>query len=142
MQNRADYIIRMIEAVGRILAILVGRILGRSAQPGEVEQKLREAGSIVGVNLDIARAATPEMLEMMVSPSGEIDTSKCFVAAEMLYTDGLDAALDERYDQARNSWHRAVRLYHLIEPRGSFLVGWPEASERITDIERRLSEFP
>ena len=142
MRNRADYLIRLIEAAAQVLAALRTRILGGKSSSAEVQQQLRQAAGLVGMNLDIARAATPEMQELMITPSGEIDGSKCYVTAEILYLDGLDATLEPDYDRARESWDRALRLFRLIEPRGSFLVGWPEASERIADIESRLATFP
>ena len=42
-------------------------------------------------------------------------------------------------ERARLSYEKALQLFALIRPKGAFLVGWPEAAERMDEIEERLA---
>jgi hypothetical protein len=140
MQQR-DYILRMIEQVGAILVALRERILGRAVTSGQVESQLRSTLQQVGFDLDIARLADPASLEQMVAPTGELDPTRGWMVAEALYLDGLEAQIDDRADQARASLEKALRLFRLFDPRYLIPTGFPEAKERIEEIEERLREL-
>ncbi len=140
MQQR-DYILRMIEQVGAILVALRQRILGRAIQPAEVRAELRSTLQQVGFSLDLAQLADAASLERMVAPTGELDPARGWLVAEVLYLDGLDAQLDGRDDTARASFEKALRLFRLFDPRNPIPSGFPEALERMRDIETRLREL-
>ncbi len=133
-----DYILRLIEQLGQALIRVRKMILGEEVAAGRVDDELRLVGRRVGVDLDIARLATPETLGLLVAPTGEPDPGRCWVLAEMLYLDGLEAETRGRAAAARASYDKAVRLFRLVEPGGAFLTGWPEAGERIREIEARV----
>ncbi|MBI4544275.1 MAG: hypothetical protein HY703_03670 [Gemmatimonadetes bacterium] len=136
--DRRDYILRLIEQIGQMLIALRKMIVGRSASAQEVEAELKSVAARVGLDLEIARLATPETLGLLVAPTGEVNPTNCWALAEMLYLDGLNAELEGRGDAARTSYDKAVRLFSLLEPGGAFLVGWPEAGERIEEIRGRV----
>jgi hypothetical protein len=136
-----DYILRMIEQLGQTLIALRRVILGQSALPGDVEDRLMEVSRTAGLDLALARAATPETLQMMVAPTGEVDPSRCWLIGEMLFLDALQAEAEERTDDARAGFEKALRLFGIIEPGGVFLTGWPEAEERIAEIRGRLLQL-
>ncbi len=134
-----DYILRMIEQLGQALIRVRKMIAGEEVPAGRVEDELRQVGRRGGVNLDVARAATPETLLLLVAPTGEPDPGRCWVLAEMLYLDALNAETEGRPAAALVSYDKALRLYRLVEPGGAFLTGWPEAGERVREIQARLS---
>ncbi len=134
-----DYILRLIEQLGQALLRIRKMILGEEPGGGRVDDELRRVGRRAGVDLDIARIATPETLLLLVAPTGEPDPGRCWVLGEMLYLDGLAAEAEGRAQAALASYDKAVRLFRLIEPGGAFLTGWPEAGERVRELEARAA---
>lgn len=129
MPQRTDYIIRMIEQLGAALVGLRKRILGQEADRETVDQELRNVAGMAGFDLDIVRAATPEMLVMMASTAGQLDPGKCWIMAEALFVDGLDCKT--RGEPYRELFDKARRLYSLTD--------WPEASDRLAEIDSFLA---
>lgn len=140
MQQR-DYILRMIEQAGAILVALRQRILRRTIQPSEVQAELRSTLQQVGFALDLAQLADAASLERMVAPTGELDPARGWLVAEVLYLDGLEAQLGGKEVLARASFEKALRLFRLFDPRNPIPSGFPEALERMRDIETRLREL-
>ncbi len=132
-----DYILRLIEQLGQALIRVRKMILGELPATGRVDDELRLVGRRAGVDLDVARVATPETLGLLVAPTGAPDPGRCWVLAEMLYLDALAAEAEGRVPAALASYDKAARLFRLIEPAGAFLTGWPEAAERLREIEGR-----
>jgi hypothetical protein len=136
-----DFIIRQIEILGAALIALRKKILAGRGDPAEVEARLQEISEKGGMALELARAATPDTLRMLVAPTGEIEPGSCWLLAETLYLDGLQAKLMENVHRAKDSLAKAGVLFSLLQPMGAFLVGLPEAAERIEEIEALLSEI-
>lgn len=136
--DRRDYILRIIEQAGQVLIALRQIILDRVAGAGEIDDQLRSAAARAGLDLDVARLATPDTLALLVAPNGEVEPGRCWLYAESLYLDGLSAELSGQRDHAWDSYHKARLLYSMVKPWGGQLVGWPEAAERIAEIDRRL----
>ncbi|HIF08360.1 MAG TPA: hypothetical protein EYQ64_15920 [Gemmatimonadetes bacterium] len=134
---QTDYILRMIEQMGQMLAALRKIILDKSAPAEEISDRLTSAASTGGFNLALARAASAETIEMLVAPAGELEPGRCWLVAEVLYLDGLQAQLEDRPEEASESLRKSLPLYTLLKPKGLFL-GLPEAAERIAEIETRL----
>lgn len=132
-----DYILRMIEQFGVALA-RIRRLVTGGASVETVRRELDLAGRQVGIDFDMARLASEDTLAALLMAGGEVNPSRCWMTAELLYLDGLDAEAAGAADTASASYHKALMLYSLIRPHGVFLVGWPEASERIADITERL----
>lgn len=133
-----DYILRMIEQIGQVLIRLRQMIL-EGAPAEEIDRELRSTARGMGLDLDVARLATADTLVMLVSVGGEADPSRGWLLAELLYLDALEAETSGRVDAARTSYDKALRLYSLVAPAGGFLVGWPEATERMAEIRSRLA---
>jgi hypothetical protein len=72
---------------------------------------------------------------MLVAPTGEIEPGRCWLLAETLYLDGLHEAQLSQEEAARDSLAKARMLFSLLRPMGAFLVGFPEAAERIREID-------
>jgi hypothetical protein len=110
-------------------------ILGGKASSAEVEEKLQAVSQSGGMALDLARAASPETLHMLIAPTGQVEPGSCWLLAESLYLDGLHAQQTGQEERALDSLAKAKMLFSLLEPMGAFLVGFPEASERIREID-------
>ena len=77
-----------------------------------------------------------------MSPGGEVDPSRVWLAAEILYLDALTADAEGRTDAALDGYGKAAALYPLVEPGWVLPTGFPEASERLRDIAARVSRLP
>ncbi len=135
-----DYLLRMIEQLGTFLIALRNRILGRKADSAAVDQELADVAGRAGMNLELLRRFSEETLVMFASPTGEIEPARCWLMAEILYLDGLQANLEGRTEDARSALSKARLLYTLVEPAGGMLVGLPEAAQRIDEIDSLLAD--
>lgn len=133
-----DYILRLIEELGAALIALRNAILRGGAPAGEVESTLRRATSAAGMELELARAVSAEALPDMVAPTGDVEPARCWVLAEALMTDGVNRLHEGEPELARSSLAKAAVLFKLVAPWGAYLTGFPEASERIAEIEGLL----
>lgn len=131
-----DFILRMIWQMGQVLIALRNMILGQGGSSAEVESQLKEVATKVGFDLTLARAATPETILIMIAPTGEVEPGRCWLVAEVLYLDGLQAEAEGRGQDAIRCWEKALPLYRILEP-GALHLELPEAAERIAEIERR-----
>jgi hypothetical protein len=139
--ERRDYILRIIEQMGSALVALRNRILGRHGSPVRIEEDLRALAGRGGVDLEVIRGLSGDTLLMLVSPGGEVEPGRCWLIAELLYLDGLEADVEGRVDDARLSLVKARTLYALVAPGGGMLVGFPEAEDRFRDIDARLGQL-
>ena len=137
MAQSGDYILRMIERFGQFAIALRKLILGDGGS-GEVGNLLLSTARHAGLDLDIARIATPETLMLLVAPSGELEPARCWMCAETLYLDGLAAEQAGDPQRALDSYAKARMLFSAVAPMGAFLAGYPEAKERVEEIEARV----
>ena len=135
-----DYLLRQIEMMGELLIAIRKMILGGGARPGEVVEGLREISGKVGMDLELARASTPETLRLLVAPTREVEPGRCWVLAETFLLDGVYAREMGVGLRARDSLEKARMLFRLLGPMGAFLVGFPEASRRVEEIDVLLSQ--
>ena len=136
--SQQDYILRQIEMLGQMLIALRNRILGRKVDGPEAMQEVQSVVRKVGLDMEMLRVATPDTLAMLAAPTGEVEPSRCCLMAEALHLDGLTSELEERREDALNALDKAVRLFSMLEPGGVYLVGFPEASERLEEILDRI----
>jgi hypothetical protein len=139
--QQRDYILRLIEQIGGALIALRNMILGRKVDPKRVDQELTAVAGQAGLDLELLRGFTEDTLHMFVSPMGEVEPARCWLMAELLYLDGLQAKLEERKGDAQTSLRKARMLFTLIEPAGGMLVGIPEAAGRVDEIDGHLDEI-
>lgn len=135
--TQTDYILRMIEQMGQILVALRKMILQQSSPAQVISARLAAVASQSGFDLTLARAATFETIEMLVAPEGDLDPTRCWLVAEVLCLDGLQAQLEGRTEAAEVSFRKSLPLYALLKPKGLFL-GLPEAAVRMSEVEVRL----
>jgi hypothetical protein len=140
MLHRQDYILRLIEQMGQMLAQLVNRVLNRPVEDlAEVEAELDGVAARVGLDLQLARRMAPESLLMMVAPAGVLDPSRCWVLGELLYLHGLQAERKQEPECARQSYTRSLYLYRLVQPDWKPVVELPAAAARVQELEQRLA---
>lgn len=137
MPHNRDYIMRMIEQMGQVLISIRNAILGRAGSPAEMEGKLSSAATRIGFDLSLARAATPETILMLIAPFGEVEPGRCWMVAEVLFLDGLQAEAEDRFDDAMDAFEKSLPLYRLLEP-GALHLELPEAVERVKAVENAL----
>lgn len=136
-----DYILRLIEQAGLVLKQALARILGRQASRAETARDLRHAAQLGGLDLDLLRLCDGETLIQLVTPGGEPEPARTWLAAESLYLDGLAADLEDATGEARASLAKALLLYRLVQPGPALPSGIPEAADRVRDIEERLQRL-
>jgi hypothetical protein len=135
-----DYLLRMIEQLGAALARLRQMITGK-ASAADVRAEMQKTAVSAGIDLEMARVVSAEMLVSLLSAGREINPSRCWMTAEILLLDALAAEADGDFASAEISFTKALRLFELLEPAGVFLVGWPEARERVEEIHAALARL-
>lgn len=65
-----DFILRQIEMLGAALAAIRKMILGGKGEASEVESRLQSVSQTGGMALDLARAASPDTIQMLIAPTG------------------------------------------------------------------------
>ena len=137
--HQRDFILRIIEQLGVALAALRRRILRQEDSTAVREALARTAGQ-AGFDIELLRGFDLSTLHLLVAPTGEVDPTRCWLMAEILYLDGLEATLSDR--DGRDSLLKARALYDLVRPAGGMLVGMPEAMERISEIDQWIEAPP
>lgn len=137
-----DYILRLIEELGAVLIELRRRILGRALESERAEAELGAIADKAGIDIVILRSLSIESLHLFAAPSGEVDPTRCWLMAEILYLDGLQATIEGHTAHASTSLEKARVLYSLIAPGGGMLVGFDEAADRTEEIDRLLAGEP
>jgi hypothetical protein len=136
--QQRDYILRMIEQLGAALVQLRKMIFG-GASAETVRAEMLATARNGGIDLELARLASPDTLVALISVGKELEPTQCWLTAELLYLDGLEAEVAGDAEATRRSFEKALRLFSLLEPAGAFLVGWPEAGERAEEIRLKLA---
>jgi hypothetical protein len=136
--NQQDYILRIIETAGRLLAELRRALLGGGADPGRAGDDLVGIARRAGLDLDLLRRVDRDTMVRMVSPGGEPEPGRTWLAAELFAVEGERLELVGRIDEARDAWNRALRLYALVDP-GLALRGMPETSARVEHVRTCLA---
>lgn len=135
---QSDFIIRQIEKLGILFAALRRRILAGKADPGALREELMQAADEAGFDLDLLIGLNQEALFWAVAPGGDVDPLRCWMAAEVLYLHGLQAAREDDVDAAIDALTKARVFFEMSAPNGT-LIGFPEAEERIVAVDGELA---
>jgi hypothetical protein len=84
------------------------------------------------------RLSDLEGLWHQVALTGEADPARTRLAAETLYADALAIEIEGNKGIAVETYVKAASLFRLMEPTWVLPTGFPEATERIEEIEERL----
>ena len=135
-----DYILRLIEQLGRVLLYLRDRILGREHGHDDVREEIRAIAARVGLDLDAVRIVDAATLRLLMSFAGDLDPARCWLAAELLYLEALDASTRGDSKAAGRDAARALELYSMLSPLWQPFEELPPASERIAEVARLLAQ--
>jgi hypothetical protein len=111
--EKRDYLLRQIEALGRILSRLRELITGGAtgAALGELQREMRTAG----LELSMANALDSKTLLMLLG-SPVLDARKTFLVASLLHVDAIRARADGDPTWASRSDANAVALLTAVRP--------------------------
>ena len=136
-----DYILRLIEQSGTVLKQLLQRIQAEPVTLEERTQELNRAAHLGGLDLDMLRLSDVDGLWHQVALTGEADPARTWLAAETLYTDAVALESDGDNEAAVQSYVKAASLFRLMQPTWVLPTGFPEATERVEEIEERLEKL-
>jgi hypothetical protein len=111
--ERRDYLLRQIEALGRILSRLRELIVGGAT--ADADSQIREEMRNVGLDLGMANALDPATLLMLLG-SPVLDARRAFAVGNLLHMDALRARADGDASRAARSASNAVALLQAARP--------------------------
>ncbi len=111
---RRDYILRLIEQMGRVLAAIRARILGGEAP--SVRGELRDVITWSGIDLEMAESVDTPTLLSLLSLGGSLDVAKCVLVADVLGVESLRRKVLGETDFAERLRQKALVLYRAARP--------------------------
>ena len=111
--EKRDYLLRQIEALGRILSRLRELIVGGAT--AQADSEIREEMRNVGLDLAMANALDPATLLMLLG-SPVLDARRSFAVATLLHMDALRARADGDESRAARSVANALALLQAAKP--------------------------
>jgi len=111
--EKRDYLLRQIEALGRILSRLRELIVGGAT--AQADSEIREEMRNVGLDLAMANALDPATLLMLLG-SPVLDARRSFAVATLLHMDALRARADGDDSWAARSVANALALLQAAKP--------------------------
>jgi hypothetical protein len=111
--EKRDYLLRQIEALGRILSRLRGLITGgdRAVAESQIRDEMRNAG----LDLSTANALDPQTLLMLLG-SPVLDARRAFTVGALLHMDALRARAQGDESWAARSSASALALLQATRP--------------------------
>lgn len=128
--EKRDYLLRQIEALGRILSRLRELIVGgdTATAHGEIQQEMQN----VGLELGMANALDPRTLLMLLG-GPMLDARKAFTVGSLLHLDSIRARADGDEAWAARSSASALALLSAARPHLD--------SDRATLADRMIDEI-
>ena len=111
--EKRDYLLRQIEALGRILSRLRELIVGGAT--AQADSEIREEMRNLGLDLAMANALDPATLLMLLG-SPVLDARRSFAVATLLHMDALRARADGDESRAARSVANALALLQAAKP--------------------------
>lgn len=135
-----DYVLRLIERLGQLLRRVPGQFRDPAMLSDDLDDDVNEIALQAGFDLGLAIRLSEESLLMLVAPFGELDSNRCRLLAELLYINGLRAALRGESSVAFANHSRAIHLYRMIRIGEAEETSLPGITERIVTLEAILSD--
>ena len=111
--EKRDYLLRQIEALGRILSRLRELIVGGAT--AQADSQIREEMRNVGLDLAVANALDPATLLMLLG-GPVLDARRAFAVATLLHMDALRARADGDESRAARGVANALALLQAAKP--------------------------
>lgn len=140
--TQQDYLLRMIETLGKILIGIRKMLLEGEISAEEAAPQIRAAAEKAGLDLDFICSVHDETLVMLMSPTGEVEPGRCWITAELLMVDALRCREEGDTMGALARFNRSLLLYRLLDPGTVVARGFPEVRERIEEVESLVPEAP
>jgi hypothetical protein len=137
-----DFILRLIEQAGTALKLVLGRLREGGVQHSDIAPDLQRAALLGGLDLDLLRVFEGDGLLQLIAPTGDAEPAHMWLAAEVLFLDALAQEADGNAPLAHESFYKAASLYRMLEPTWALPTGFPEATDRIAEIESHLANIP
>jgi hypothetical protein len=137
-----DFILRLIEQAGTALKLVLGRLREGGVQHSDIAPDLQRAALLGGLDLDLLRVCEGDGLLQLIAPTGDAEPAHMWLAAEVLFLDALAQEADGNAPLAHESFYKAASLYRMLEPTWALPTGFPEATDRIAEIESHLANIP
>jgi hypothetical protein len=127
--DRRDYLLRLMEQLGRVMARVRELVIHRSLDEAasELEQFAQEAG----VPLALIRVVDGNSRSTLLTTAGEPDPAKQLLAAEYLYLEALRAPAEAEALRARS-----LELYRGVAPLTDPVLAHAVA-DRIATLSRK-----
>jgi hypothetical protein len=111
--EKRDYLLRQIEALGRILSRLRELIVGGATAKADAE--IREEMRNAGLDLAMANALDPATLLMLLG-SPVLDARRAFTVGSLLHMDGMRARAEGDEGRAARSLANALAVLQAAKP--------------------------
>lgn len=129
-----------LQRLARKLARLERSLEAEGGELREIRRGLQAAAASVGVDLETVRRLDVATLAEALAPGGAPASGRLWVAAEVLFLDGLAARAEGRGPAARRRLARARRLYRDVGSDLALPEEAPAPEERLRRIEHLLGE--
>jgi hypothetical protein len=129
----------MIEQAAAVLRAVLARLAGAGADAADVRPDLQRAAHLGGFDLDLLRVVDSPGVLSMLAPGGETEPGRAWLAAEVLFLDGLAARRSGDSALAAACFAKARLLYGTLAPNAILPSGFPETAERLREIEGYLA---
>jgi hypothetical protein len=134
--TQKDYVLRTIEQAGAVLAELRKRI---HAESGDITREIETLASRADIDLALLRAVDGATALLLLSVDGRPHQHRCWLAAELLYTDAIGSELHGRRDAALDAYRKSLRLFLALHRHPG--ADLPEPTPRIDEITRRITRL-
>lgn len=139
---RYDYILRLIERLGRVLRTLRDRLLQRQLSNEDLRAEIHAIAREAGLDLALARRLDPATLVTWIAPiPDQPDGDRVWLMAELLYVEGLAARAAGNEQQAEGDLRRALALFERLAATWRPSTDLATAGERVAEL-RTLLEPP
>ena len=139
---RRDYILRLIEQLGRQLIAIRNRLLKRGLDAEEARAEIHEVARSSGLDLDVARQLDPATLLMWLAPGDDVDEPKLWLMGELLYLEGVHTHASGNGDRGRGDLSRALAVFVRLPPAWRPHAELAAAGERVAEIRGLLPADP
>jgi tetratricopeptide (TPR) repeat protein len=111
--TQRDYILRIAEEVGRVLAQVIYKKQREDYQGAHafIDEQFRQ---MLGMGAGFVHSAPEETLLAMLTSMGELDTEKCWLAATLLKADGEVYEAQGNEDESYYSYLKAIDLFLAV----------------------------
>src|SRR5690606_15636902 len=129
------YILRLIEQLGAALGRLTGQLhddqVNDLADFADLDATLDEIARQAGLDLGLASRLSTESLMILIAPGDELDPSRCWLLAELLYLRGIQHERGGDETAARAARSRSLHLFRMVRPEWSMEISLPDPATRI-----------